>query len=108
MFVDQYDAIRTLKRSTRRANIHARWIFAVLTHQWQGYFSSTLLLYQVHLVDPFCIGLGMASILETMFLRASCNTSIATTCATIGVYQHTPARPVACGLLIILCKSKGD
>ena len=80
----------------------------MLTHQWQGYFSSTLLLYQIHLVDPFCIGLGMAGIVKTMLFSASCNTGIAATCTTIRVYQHAPARPVACTLLIILRKSEVD
>ena len=99
MFVDQYDSVGPPERSAGGTDIHARWMLAVLAEQGQGLGIAGLLVTQLDLADPLCIGFGAAVSGQAVFLGAGIDAICAAFRTPAGIDQHAPAYGAGDGLI---------
>ena len=100
MLVHQHDTIGAFKGSAGRAHVHAGWVRAMLTHQWQEGAVFCACVLDGYLADPLRIGFWPVMFCQTVFLVAGIYAGTAVALTFIGINQHAPAH-VATDRLVI-------
>ena len=90
MLVHQHDTIGPFERSTRRANVHAGRLSAMLAHHWQRLTGAGFGVGDIDFPDPLGIGGFPAMPLQTIFPAASADAVVTTVITTVEVDQHSP------------------